>query len=47
MGNVKYRSGNSATAAIIGIQGPDYAGAPKEYLPGKQILKLNYTMKGQ
>jgi putative ABC transport system permease protein len=41
MGNVKYRSGNSATAAIIGIQGPDYAGAPKEYLPGTDLNELH------
>lgn len=41
MGTVKNRSGNSGMAAIIGVQAPDYAGAPKEHLPGTDFNDLN------
>ena len=40
VGNVKYKSGNTNYCVLIGVEGPDYAGAPKEYLPGSHFNDL-------
>lgn len=40
MGIVKYASGENGNAVIIGVQAPDYAGSPKDYLPGTNLDEL-------
>ncbi len=40
VGNVKYQSGNTNYCVLVGVEDPDYAGAPKEYLPGSHFNDL-------
>jgi putative ABC transport system permease protein len=41
MAIVKYKSGTTDNATIIGVQSPDFAGSPKAYLSGTNLYNLH------
>lgn len=40
MGSAKFKSGATGMIAIVGVQGPDFVGGPKNYLPNSNLNDL-------
>src|SRR6187402_1648334 len=40
MGSAKFKSGATGMIAVVGVQGPDFVGGPKNYLPNSNLNDL-------